>query len=166
MIFETSSIKNYGHIWNQHVRISVTAKFCEETKCLKLGPKMPYLDILDQECLIWVFLGKNFFKKVLPYLKSASWNLSTCKISRKYKNAQIWEPRCLIWAFLIKNALFGYFCARISENYCHIWNQFPPIFLIAEVLSKTKMPKFGTKTALLGYFWPEMPYLGNFGQEF
>ena len=128
MIFEVSSIKNYGHIWNQHVRISVIAKFCEETKCLKLGPKMPYLDILDQECLIWVFLGKNFFKKVLSYLKSASWNLSTCKTSRKYKNPQIWEKfrkfsvkqkclnlglklpylgifdqKCLIWVISVKN---------------------------------------------------------------
>ena len=28
------------------------------------------------------------------------------------------------------------------------------------------MPKFGTKNALFGYFWPKMLYLGNFGQEF
>ena len=28
------------------------------------------------------------------------------------------------------------------------------------------MPKFGIKIALFGYFWPKMPYLGIFGQEF
>ena len=29
----------------------------------------------------------------------------------------------------------------------------------------TKMPKFGTKFALIGYFWPKMPYLCILGLE-
>ena len=75
-------LNNYGHILNQHVRISVIAKFCEETKCQNLGLKMPYLDV----CLIWVLLGNNFswariLKKLLSDLKSTPLNLSNCKIS-------------------------------------------------------------------------------------
>ena len=40
----------------------------------------------DQKGLIWVFLGQNFFKKLL-YLKSALFNLSNCKILQKAKTA-------------------------------------------------------------------------------
>ena len=93
--------------------MSVIAKFCEETKMPKGGTKNALLGIFDQECLFWVFLGKNL-KKV----------------------------------------------------YCHIWNQHPQICLFAKLLEKTKMPKFGTKNAWFGYFWPKMPYLGIFGLEF
>ena len=45
------------HIWNQHLRISATAKFCEETNMPKFGTKNALLGIFDQQCLIWVFLG-------------------------------------------------------------------------------------------------------------
>ena len=55
-------LKNYCHIWNQHLRISVIAKFCEETKMPKFGTKNDLLGIFDQECVIWVFLGKNVLK--------------------------------------------------------------------------------------------------------
>ena len=37
-------------------------KFTKKQKCLNLGPKMPCLGIFDQECLICLFLGKNFLK--------------------------------------------------------------------------------------------------------
>ena len=52
-------LKNYCHILNQHLQISVIAKFCEETKMPKVGtknylfeyfwPKMSYLGIFGQE---------------------------------------------------------------------------------------------------------------------
>ena len=66
--FWATILKNYCHIWNHHLRISVIAKFCEETKMPKFGaknvlfgyfwPKMPYLGIFGQEfqkyyCHIW-----------------------------------------------------------------------------------------------------------------
>ena len=128
-IFGLEFKKNYCHIWNQHLGISVIAKLCEETKmpkfgtknaikllsylksapsnvsickisqkkqrCLNLGPKMPYLGIFDQKCLIWVFLTKNalfgyfwdiIFKILLSYLKSAPSNFSNCKNLWKKKN--------------------------------------------------------------------------------
>ena len=42
----------------------------------------------------------------------------------------------------------------------------PSNLLNAKFCKKAKMPKLGTKNALLGYFWQEMPYLGIFGLEF
>ena len=33
-------------------------------------------------------------------------------------------------------------------------------------ISPKKMPKFGTKNALFGYFWARMPYLGILALEF
>ena len=41
--------------------------FVKKQKCLILGPKMPYLGIFDQECLIWVFLGKNFENTIVRF---------------------------------------------------------------------------------------------------
>ena len=32
-------LKNYSHIWNQHFRITVIEKFCQETKMPKFGTK-------------------------------------------------------------------------------------------------------------------------------
>ena len=56
--------------------------------------------------------------------------------------------------------------ARIFKNYCHIWNQQLRISPIAKFCKETKMPKFGTKNALFGCFWPKMSDLGIFGLEF
>ena len=47
--FGARILKSYCHIWNQHLRISVIAKFCEETKMHKFEPRMPYLGIFGQE---------------------------------------------------------------------------------------------------------------------
>ena len=37
--FWTRTFKNYCHIWNQHPRICLVAKFCEKTKLPKSGTK-------------------------------------------------------------------------------------------------------------------------------
>ena len=47
--FWAKILKYYCHIRNQRLRISLIAKFCEEKKCLNLGPKLPDLDILRLE---------------------------------------------------------------------------------------------------------------------
>ena len=57
--FWTKILKNYYHIWNQHLRIGGIAKFCEERKIPKVGsknalfeyfwPKKPYLGIFGLE---------------------------------------------------------------------------------------------------------------------
>ena len=48
---------------------------------------------------------------------------------------------------------WGYFCARILKNYCHISNQYPPICLMAIFFEKAKVTKFGTKNAVIADFW-------------
>ena len=39
----------------------------EKQKCPNLGPKLPFLGIFDQECLIWAFLGKNLKKTIVIF---------------------------------------------------------------------------------------------------
>ena len=136
-------LKNYCHIWNQHLRISVIAKFCEETKMPKFGTKNDLLGIFDQECVIWVFLGKNVLKNYCHIWNQHPQICLFAKFHEKTKMPKFWT----------KNAWFGYFGAGIWKQYCHIWNQHPRICLIAKFREKTKMPKFGTKNALFGYFW-------------
>ena len=58
------------------------------------------------------------------------------------------------------------FSDRILKNYCHIWNPHLRISVIPKFSEEEKIPKFATKKALFGYFWPTMPYLGIFEQEF
>ena len=69
-------LKNYRHIWNQHLWISVTASFCEETTMPKFGTKNT----------LFGYFWARIFKKLLSYLKSAPLNLCICKISKKNKN--------------------------------------------------------------------------------
>ena len=49
--------------------------------------------------------------------------------------------------------MWVFFWARVSKNYCHIFNQYPQTLLIAVFDEKTKMPQFITKNPLFGYFW-------------
>ena len=52
--------------------------------------------------------------------------------------------------FGTKIALFGYFCARILKNYCNISSKHTQICLIPKCSKKTRRPKFGTKSILVG----------------
>ena len=83
--FWTGTWKQYCHIWNQQPRICLIVKFRGKTKMPKFGTKMPYLGG-TKNALFGYFLVR-ILKKLLSYLKSALSNLSTCKISRKNKNA-------------------------------------------------------------------------------
>ena len=65
--FWATILNNYCHIWNQHLRISVIAKFCEETKLPKYGIKNALFGYFWQKCLIWVFLGKIFRKAIVIF---------------------------------------------------------------------------------------------------
>ena len=60
----------------------------------------------------------------------------------------------MLLLYLTENTWFIYlfFLVGIWKEYCHIWNQHPQIFLFAKFPGKIKIPKFGTKDALLGYF--------------
>ena len=56
VIFEISTLKFF------YLQILV-----EKQKCLNLGPKLPYLGVFQQKCLIWVFIGKNFKNTVVMF---------------------------------------------------------------------------------------------------
>ena len=81
--FSARILKNYSHIWNQHLQLGVIAKFCEETKIPKFGTK----NVLF-ECF-WA----RILKMLLSYLKSAPSNLSIWKISRKKKSCLNLGPK-------------------------------------------------------------------------
>ena len=46
----------------------------------------------------------------------------------------------------------GVFGVELKKNLCEIWNHHPWICLIAKYREIMKIPKFGTKSALFGYF--------------
>ena len=140
-------LKNYCHIWNQHLQNIEIVKFLKKQKCLNLGSKMPYLGIFDQKCLILVFSGKIFRKTIVIF------EISTLE----FVNLQNFtKKKTKMPKFGTKNASFGYFWGGIWKQYCHIWNQHPRIFLIAKFHGKTKCLNLGSK----------MPYLSIFGLEF
>ena len=69
--FLAGILKNYCHIWNQHLRISVIAKFCKETRIPTFGIKNT----------LFGYFYARILEKLFSYLKSAPSNLSICKIS-------------------------------------------------------------------------------------
>ena len=54
--------------------------------------------------------------------------------------------------FETKNALLEYFSPGILKNYCHIWNQHLRISVTAKFCKETRIPTFGIKNTLFGYF--------------
>ena len=92
------------------------------------------------------------------------------EFSKNYCNILNQDPRgkTIMSTFGTKNAFFRYFWTRIFLKNCHIvifvllpfskkllscLNQDLRICLNAKFREKMKMPKFGTKNVLFGYFW-------------
>ena len=75
-----------------------------------MGPKTTYLGNFEQKCLIWVFLSKISRKAIVIF------EIGTVK----FVYLQNFTKKTKIPKFVTKNALFGYFCARVFKNYCHI----------------------------------------------
>ena len=73
-------LKNYGHIWNRHPQICLTAKFCEKQKYLNSGPKIPYLDIFGLKVwnalVIFEISTLKFIQKRVFNSYSEFWNRS------------------------------------------------------------------------------------------
>ena len=104
-VFLGRTFKNYCHIWNQHHRVFLKAKFRAKMKILKnLESKMPNLGVLSSSF-------ENYFH---------IWNqdpgvCTNAKFLTKIK----------IFKFGTKNV--WYFWIGIWKCYCHIWNQRPQI---------------------------------------
>ena len=108
----------------------------------------------------------------MSYLKSASSNLLTCKVSFKnrkilslrpkipylnvknyYKNfssapSNLWKHK----VFLGPKRLYLGLWAGMLKNCCHICNQHSPTYLIVKFCPKIRILKFGTKNVLSGCF--------------
>ena len=69
----------------------------KKQKYLNLRPKMPYLGIFYQKCLVWVFSGYNFKRTIAIFEIS---NPSICLIAKCHELIKIWNRNCLICVFL------------------------------------------------------------------
>ena len=143
VIFEISTLE---FVWLQN--------FAKKQKCLNLEPKMPYLGVFDQKCLIWVFLGKNFKNTIVIFEISTLKLVCLQNFTEKQKCLNLWPKKCGLGIFGLK-----------FENNIVIFEISTLEFIWLQNFVKKK-PEFGTKNALFGCFWQKMPYLGIFGQEF
>ena len=89
----------------------------------------------------WVSLKTNFRAKV-KILKFRIKNVLFVIFALKFENA---------FVIFENSALFRYFRAGLLENYCHIWNQQPQIFLKRKLITKIKILK--SRTGILGSGW-------------
>ena len=111
--------KNF-HNSNQHFRICLIAKFCEEAKMLKFATKNVLFEYFWPKMLSLGIFGIELKKNLLSCLKSSPLNLSNCKISWNNENGQIWNQKCFIWVFSYQNLkkLLSYLKSAPS-NYCN-----------------------------------------------
>ena len=90
----------------------------------------------------WVSLKTNFRAKV-KILKFRIKNVLFVIFALKFENAIV---------IFENSALFRYFRAGLLENYCHIWNQQPQIFLKRKLITKIKILKSMTENGLFVCF--------------
>ena len=117
---------------------------------------------MHQKCLIYIFFRWNL-KTILWNLKSATSNLSNCKLLQKNKNASVSDQKCLIWVFLGEN-----FWKPLSYLKSAPWN-FPNCKIFwrnknALILVQKCLNYFWRKMLSLRIFWLELqknlwPYL-------
>ena len=108
-------LKNYCHIWNQHLQICLFAKFYEKTKMTKLGSTNALSGYF------WATILENYCHICNPHLL-------ICLIAKLRGETKMLKSG-------IKNDLFEYFWPKmlymdifdleLKKNYCHIWNQHP-----------------------------------------
>ena len=138
------SFQTKFRIWVFLARIiSICEASCKIKKYLHLGQKNALFGyfrvrIRKSHCHIWnqrphICLIANLVQ-----------NKKSLNLGPKIPNLSIFDQKCLIWVFLGHN---------FKKNYCHIWNQHSWLCLIAKYREMIKMPKFGTKSAIFGYFW-------------
>ena len=110
-------LKNYFNIWFQHPGIFQIAKFCANWICH--NAKQTKSNVVPK-CLIWVFLSFNF-RKLFPYLVSATWNLSKRKV--------LWKKKKKKSLKLVKKIPdLSIFELYLWKYFCHMWNQHTQFF--------------------------------------
>ena len=135
--WKKKDLKNHCYISNQDPQICLFPKFHEKTKKSKFGAKNALFDYFWPKISYLGIFGMEF--KMKNYCNFWNQHPRICLIA---KYSRFWT----------KNDLWKYFLTIIFKSYCHIWNQYLRICLILKFREKTKMPKFGTKSAILGTF--------------
>ena len=188
--FWARTLKKHCQMWN--LKFVYFQNFMKKQKCLNLEPKMPDLCTFGLEfenkhpwiCLIAKFRDKTKMPKfgtenaLFGYFWTGILE-NYCHIWNQHLricvNAKFCEETKML-RFGTKCGLFEYFWPTVlyldifglefKKNYCDISSQHLWICLIAKDCEIIKMPTFGTKSALFGYFWPKTLYLDIFGLEF
>ena len=99
-------LKNYCHIWNQDLRTSVTASFCEETKRAKFGTKSTLLGYFWPKIPYFCNFGQGFLKNYCHVWNQHPEIILFAKFQGKTKMPN----------FVTKNAWFGYFGLGFESN--------------------------------------------------
>ena len=75
-----------------HPQIWQIVKLYRKTKTPNFVTKNAWLDIFDQECLIWVFLGKNV---LINYCHIWKQHLQICQVAKFCKKTKLpnWVPQ-------------------------------------------------------------------------
>ena len=103
---------------------------------------MPYIGIFGQE----------FYKNYCHIWNQHPQICLIANFHEKNKNAKMWDKNALFEYFWPKISYLDIFGLELKKSYFRIWNQHPWICLIAKSCEIMKMPKFGTKSVLFGYF--------------
>ena len=108
--------------------------------------------ICDQKCHFWIFLTKNvvfwyfwakILKNLLSYLKSASWKISICKISRRKQKWRNLEP---------KMPDLGIFGLEFENNIAIFEISAPSNLSICKISRKNKNAEIWDQKCLIRYF--------------
>ena len=95
-------LKNYCHIWNQHLQIFYLQNIYKKRKLPKFLTKSAL------SVYFWARILKN-------YCDTSNQHPAICMIA-KFRKKITFGPKNLYWVFLNKNALFGYFRPRIKKK--------------------------------------------------
>ena len=95
-------LEHYCHIWNQHLRISIITKFCEETTMPKFGTKSALFgNFFTKNALLGHFFAR--VSKILSsYLKSAPSDFAK---KQKYLNLGWKMPYLCFFGVKFKKAI-------------------------------------------------------------
>ena len=111
-------LKNYCHIWNEHLRISLISKFCKVIKMPKFGTKS-------------ALFGYFWAASLKKYCHIWNQHLRISLIPKFRKEAK--PPK-----FATKNDLFGYFRARILKKLLSYLKSAPSNLSACKILCKNK----------------------------
>ena len=129
--------------------------FVKKQKCQILGPKITYLDIFDQICLLWVFLGKNFKKTVVIFVISTVKFCLSAKFHGKTKMPKF-EPKMsdlCIFRLEFENNMVIF---EISILEFTLLKDFAEKQKYLNLLPKIPYLGIFAKNAILGYFWADV----------